>query len=56
MRSQPGMSRRSFLMTTGGAAVWSGSARGYSAAEMRAKAEDGSLTGVSKWELDTPAL
>jgi 3-hydroxy-D-aspartate aldolase len=50
------MSRRSFLMTTGGAAVWAGSARGYSAAEMRAKAEDGTLSGVSKWELDTPAL
>ena len=30
-------------MTTGGAAVWAGSARGYSAAEMRAKAEDGTL-------------
>ena len=56
MRSQPGMSRRNFLMTTGGAAVWSGSARGYSAAEMRGKAEDGTLIGVSKWDLDTPAL
>ncbi len=43
-------------MTTGGAAVWSGSSRGYSAAEMRAKAEDGTLAGVSKWDLDTPAL
>jgi D-serine deaminase-like pyridoxal phosphate-dependent protein len=30
--------------------------RGYSAAEMRAKAADGSAIGVSKWELDTPAL
>jgi D-serine deaminase-like pyridoxal phosphate-dependent protein len=30
--------------------------RGYSAAEMRAKAADGTLTGVSKWDLDTPAL
>jgi D-serine deaminase-like pyridoxal phosphate-dependent protein len=50
------MSRRSFLMSTGGAAVWAGSARGYSADEMRAKAEDGTLAGVSKWELDTPAL
>lgn len=43
-------------MSTGGAAVWSGSALGYSAAEMRAKAEDGNLAGVSKWDLDTPAL
>jgi D-serine deaminase-like pyridoxal phosphate-dependent protein len=31
-------------------------ARGYTAAEMRAKEIDGSLIGVSKWELDTPAL
>jgi D-serine deaminase-like pyridoxal phosphate-dependent protein len=30
--------------------------RGYSAADMRAKAADGTLTGVSKWDLDTPAL
>ena len=43
-------------MTTGGAAAWAGSARGFSADEMRAKAEDGTLAGVSKWELDTPAL
>ena len=56
MHFQSDMSRRSFLMTTGGAAVWAGSSRGYSAAEMRAKAEDGTLTGVSKWDLDTPAL
>jgi 3-hydroxy-D-aspartate aldolase len=56
MRLQPGISRRTFLMSTGGAAVWAGSSRGYSAAEMRAKAADGTLTGVSKWELDTPAL
>jgi hypothetical protein len=50
------MSRRNFLMSTGGAAVWAGSTRGYSAAEMRAKAADGTLAGVSKWDLDTPAL
>jgi len=56
MPSQPILSRRSFLMTTGGAAVWAGSARGYSAGEMRARAEDGTLAGVSKWDLDTPAL
>src|SRR5580765_4891837 len=30
--------------------------RGYSAAEMRAKAADGTLASVSKWDLDTPAL
>ena len=56
MRSRPGISRRNFLMTTGGAAAWAGSARGYSAGEMRAKAEAGKLAGVSKWDLDTPAL
>ena len=56
MRSRSGMSRRSFLVTTGGAVVLAGSSRGYSAVEMRAKAEKGTLTGVSKWDLDTPAL
>jgi D-serine deaminase-like pyridoxal phosphate-dependent protein len=30
--------------------------RGYSAADMRAKAADGTLSSVSKWDLDTPAL
>ena len=29
---------------------------GYTGEEMRAKAADGTLLGVSKWELDTPAL
>ena len=33
-----------------------GKAAGYTSAEMRAKAADGTLVGVSKWELDTPAL
>jgi D-serine deaminase-like pyridoxal phosphate-dependent protein len=56
MRSRSDLSRRSFLMSTGGGTVWDGSARGYSGAEMRAKAEDGTLAGVSKWDLDTPAL
>ena len=56
MPPQPGLSRRNFLMSTGGAAVWAGSTRGYSAAEIRAKAEDGTLAGVSKLDLDTPAL
>ena len=31
-------------------------AGGYTGAEMRANAADGTLIGVSKWELDTPAL
>jgi D-serine deaminase-like pyridoxal phosphate-dependent protein len=30
--------------------------RGYSAAEMRLKAVNGALAGISKWDLDTPAL
>ena len=53
------LSRRGFLQTAGAGTVtmWiPNDARGYSAAEMREKAADGSLTGVSKWELDTPAL
>jgi 3-hydroxy-D-aspartate aldolase len=57
MRSGTGMSRRNFLMTSGAATVWaSGSAGGYSGAEMRAMAAGDTLTGVSKWDLDTPAL
>jgi D-serine deaminase-like pyridoxal phosphate-dependent protein len=31
-------------------------AAGYTSEEMRAKAADGTLLGVSKWDLDTPAL
>jgi len=49
-------SRRTFIAATGMAAahVWVPTgARGYSAAEMRAME---STLGVSKWELDTPAL
>lgn len=49
-------SRRTFIAATGMAAahVWvPGTVRGYSAAEMRAMEE---TIGVSKWELDTPAL
>jgi D-serine deaminase-like pyridoxal phosphate-dependent protein len=57
MRSAAKMSRRNFLMTSGAATVWaSGTARGYTGAEMRARAAAGDLTGVSKWDLDTPAL
>ena len=49
-------SRRAFIAATGMAAahVWvPGTARGYSAAEMREMEE---TIGVSKWELATPAL
>jgi D-serine deaminase-like pyridoxal phosphate-dependent protein len=59
MRPQSRFSRRNFLVTSGaGAAALcvSGNAGGYSSAEMRAFAADDKLTGVSKWELDTPAL
>lgn len=53
------LSRRGFLQATGASTVtmWiPRSVSGYSAAEMRARADAGALTGVSKWELDTPAL
>jgi D-serine deaminase-like pyridoxal phosphate-dependent protein len=55
------VSRRNFMITSGagaGAAALcvSGNAGGYTAAEMRSRAADGQLTGVSKWDLDTPAL
>src|SRR4029077_12166111 len=53
------VSRRDFLVTSGtGAAALcvSGNAGGYTGAEMRARAADDNLTGISKWELDTPAL
>src|SRR6185369_15136694 len=53
------VSRRNFLVTSGtgaaGMAV-SGNAGGYTGAEMRARAANDTLKGVSKWELDTPAL
>ena len=53
------LSRRGFLQTAGAGSItmWiPNHANGYTGAEMRAKAGDGSLIGVSKWELDTPAL
>jgi D-serine deaminase-like pyridoxal phosphate-dependent protein len=59
MRPQSRFSRRNFLVTSGaGAAALcvSGNAGGYSSAEMRAFAADDKMIGVSKWELDTPAL
>ena len=53
-------SRRHFIgsAAAGAAGVWIPSpVRGYTAAEMRnMAAADGSLNGVSKWDLDTPAL
>ena len=52
-------SRRRFLQTAGagGITMWIPTgANGYTADEMRAKAAAGKLVGVSKWELDTPAL
>ena len=56
----PSVSRRAFVRVpaVGAAAIWAAKvARGYTTAEMQAKAIDGRLeAGVSKWELDTPAL
>jgi D-serine deaminase-like pyridoxal phosphate-dependent protein len=53
-------SRRRFIATTAGAgaaAIWVPSAaRGYTPAEMRARDASDALNGVSKWDLDTPAL
>ncbi len=57
MMSRP-LSRRRFLMTTGtgAAAAWA-PARLAGAAETRLRAaEDVSAIGMSKWDLDTPAL
>jgi 3-hydroxy-D-aspartate aldolase len=57
----PAVSRRGFLQSVGAGAaatMWIPRAvAGYTGAEMRAKADAGTLgVGVSKWELDTPAL
>ncbi|NIP57984.1 MAG: DSD1 family PLP-dependent enzyme, partial [Gemmatimonadetes bacterium] len=54
-------SRRGFLRSSGAAAamVWlPGGSKGYTGAEMRARAEEGRIgqEAISKWELDTPAL
>ena len=53
-------SRRTFLSIAGAASasVWIPKpVRGYSAVDMRAMTEGGTVKpGVSKWELDTPAL
>ena len=52
-------SRRHFIgsAAAGAATVWiPAAARGYTSAEMRALAANEKATGVSKWDLDTPAL
>jgi D-serine deaminase-like pyridoxal phosphate-dependent protein len=55
-RSRP--SRRNFITAAAGAAtVWIPSpARGYTGDQMRSRAAADNLAGVSKWDLDTPAL
>src|SRR5262245_36705450 len=53
------ISRRRFILSSGpGAAAVGlpGHASGYTDAEMRARAANDTLAGVSKWDLDTPAL
>ncbi len=54
------VSRRNWVRNAGlgAATIWvPRNARGYTAAEMQAKASDSRVSvGVSKWELDTPAL
>src|SRR5258705_10614088 len=54
----PRMSRRNFITTSGAAAALfaSNDAGGSTAVEMQSQAADDKLTGVSKWDLDTPAL
>jgi hypothetical protein len=53
-------SRRSFLSSAAAisTAIWIPKpVRGYTAAEVRARAVDGVVApGTSKWDLDTPAL
>ena len=53
------VSRHNFIATSGaGAAALcvSNNASGYTAAEMQPRTAEDKLTGVSKWDLDTPAL
>jgi 3-hydroxy-D-aspartate aldolase len=53
------LSRRNFIATSGASAAMvcvAGNAGGYTAAEMQARAAADTLAGVSKWDLDTPAL
>src|SRR6187401_1927349 len=58
-RQPMSVTRRSFIATSGaGAAALcvSNDAGGSMAVDMQARAADDRLTGVSKWDLDTPAL
>ena len=53
------LSRRTFLSGAAATSAWlwiPKPVRGYTAAEMRAMSIDRVRPGVSKWELDTPAL
>jgi 3-hydroxy-D-aspartate aldolase len=55
----PALSRRTFLSTAAATSAWlwiPKPVKGYTAAEMRAMPIDRIKPGVSKWELDTPAL
>ena len=60
MRKTPsGPSRRIFLSGATAASVWfwiPKPVKGYSPAELRAMTVNGTVKGVSKWDLDTPAL
>ena len=52
------VTRRSFITTSGAAAALgvSKTAGGDAAVDMQPRAADEKLTGLSKWDLDTPAL
>ena len=53
------MSRRNFITTSGAGAAalcTANNAGGDTATEMQARSAEEKLTGVSKWDLDTPAL
>lgn len=59
MTASTRLSRRKFIgsAAAGAAGVWvSDHVRGYTSAQMRAVAATDQLNGVSKWDLDTPAL
>jgi 3-hydroxy-D-aspartate aldolase len=60
MHARSRLSRRHFIgsaAAAGAATVWVPTpVRGYSEAEMRSKADNEALSGVSKWDIDTPAL
>lgn len=59
MQPSSKVTRRNFLVTSGAGATAlcvSRKANGYAGTEMSAMAAADKLTGVSKWDLDTPAL